>query len=100
VRELITDLRARLGRRTVLGFRMDAAFFQRDMFRLLAGRGCASAIKVGLLELAATQAPGGGNAPLGGRSGRHRVREMLDVDQWSPRLRGVRSPVRRASERP
>ena len=47
LRELITDLRARLGRRVVLEFRMDAAFFQRDVFRLLAGRSCAYAIKVG-----------------------------------------------------
>jgi DDE family transposase len=47
LRELITDLRARLDRRVVLEFRMDAAFFQRNVFRLLACRGCAYAIKVG-----------------------------------------------------
>ena len=47
LRGLISDLRTRLGRRVVLEFRMDAAFFQRDVFRLLAGRGCGYAIKVG-----------------------------------------------------
>jgi Transposase DDE domain group 1 len=47
LRELITDLRTRLGRRVVLEFRMDAAFFQQNVFRLLARRGCGYAIKVG-----------------------------------------------------
>jgi len=40
-RELIDDVRARLGRRVPLEFRPDAAFFQRDVLRLLAARGCA-----------------------------------------------------------
>jgi hypothetical protein len=35
----------RLGRRLVLEFRMDAAFFQRDVFRLLAGRLCRSSTR-------------------------------------------------------
>src|SRR5574342_3870 len=47
LRELITDLRARFGRRVVLEFRMDAAFFQQKVLRLLARRGCGYAIKVG-----------------------------------------------------
>jgi Transposase DDE domain group 1 len=47
VRELIDRLRAGLGRAVPLEFRMDAAFFQRDLLRLLAARGCAYAIKVG-----------------------------------------------------
>ena len=38
---------AAFGRRVVLEFRMDAAFFQRAIFRLLAARGCVYAIKVG-----------------------------------------------------
>jgi len=46
LRELIDDVRARLGRRVPLEFRTDAAFFQRDVLRLLAARGCAYAIKV------------------------------------------------------
>src|SRR2546426_12837432 len=37
----------RLGRALPLEFRMDAAFCQRDVFRLLAARRCAYAIKVG-----------------------------------------------------
>jgi hypothetical protein len=47
LRELIDGIRARLGRRLPLEFRMDAAFFQPDVLRLLAARGCAYAIKVG-----------------------------------------------------
>ena len=38
---------AAFGRRLPLAFRMDAAFSQRDVLRLLAARGCAYAIKVG-----------------------------------------------------
>jgi len=47
LRELIDGVRSRLGRRLPLEFRMDAAFFQPDVLRLLAARGCAYAIKVG-----------------------------------------------------
>ncbi len=47
VRELIASVRAGLGRGVPLEFRMDAAFFQRDLLRLLAAQGCAYAIKVG-----------------------------------------------------
>src|SRR5712691_5264741 len=47
LRELIEAVRARLGRALPLEFRMDGAFFQRDVLRLLAARGCAYAIKVG-----------------------------------------------------
>jgi hypothetical protein len=47
VRELIDSVRAGLGRALPLEFRMDAAFFQRDILRLLAARGCRYAIKVG-----------------------------------------------------
>src|SRR5438093_10013027 len=47
LREVIDGLRAAFGRRLPLEFRMDAAFFQRDVLRLLAARGCAYAIKVG-----------------------------------------------------
>src|SRR5207253_1279000 len=46
LREMIVAVRARLGRGLPLEFRMDAAFFQRDVLRLLAARGCAYAIKV------------------------------------------------------
>ena len=47
VRELIDSVRAGLGRALPLEFRMDAAFFQRDILRVLAAGGCAYAIKVG-----------------------------------------------------
>jgi hypothetical protein len=47
VRELIDSVRAGLGRALPVEFRMDAAFFQREILRLLAARGCAYAIKIG-----------------------------------------------------
>jgi hypothetical protein len=47
LREVIASIRGRLGRRVPLEFRMDAAFFQREVLRLLAARGGAYAIKVG-----------------------------------------------------
>jgi Transposase DDE domain group 1 len=47
LREVITDLRRQLGRRVVLEFRMDAAFFQRGILQLLAAQACGYAIKVG-----------------------------------------------------
>jgi DDE family transposase len=47
LREVIDGLRVRFGRRLPLEFRMDAAFFQRDVLRLLTARGGHYAIKVG-----------------------------------------------------
>jgi DDE family transposase len=61
LREVVDGLRAQFSRRLPLEFRMDAAFCQRDVFRLLTARGCAYAIKVGywnwlpLKELAAAR---------------------------------------------
>ena len=46
LRTLITELRARFGRTRVLEFRMDAAFFQREILRLLERLGGEYAIKV------------------------------------------------------
>jgi hypothetical protein len=46
VRELIGEIRGRLGRSLPLEFRMDAAFFQHNLLKLLARRGCFYAIKV------------------------------------------------------
>ena len=46
LRELIDELRARFGRSLVLEFRMDAAFFQDNLLKLLARRGCSYSIKV------------------------------------------------------
>jgi DDE family transposase len=47
LRDVIEGLQARFGHRRPLEFRMDAAFFQRDVLRLLTARGCGYAIKVG-----------------------------------------------------
>ena len=46
LRELIDGLRARFGRSLVLEFRMDAAFFQENLLKLLERRGCFYAVKV------------------------------------------------------
>ncbi len=50
LRELIRELRARFGRGLPLEFRMDAAFFQRELLTLLAREGCEYAIKVGFWQ--------------------------------------------------
>ncbi len=46
VRDLIEDVRVRLGRSLPLEFRMDGAFFQREIIELLERRGAGYAIKV------------------------------------------------------
>jgi hypothetical protein len=46
LRDLIEDLRVRLGRSMPLEFRMDGAFFQREILELLERRGASYAIKV------------------------------------------------------
>ena len=46
MRELIDDVRRRLGRSLPLEFRMDGAFFQREIIELLERRGAGYAIKV------------------------------------------------------
>ena len=62
VRELIGEIRARLGRALTLEFRMDAAFFQQNLLKLLARLGCSYAVKVpfcqwtGVKALVAAQA--------------------------------------------
>ncbi|WP_447975360.1 IS1380 family transposase [Nitrospira sp. Kam-Ns4a] len=50
LRDVIRDLRGRFGRGLPLEFRMDAAFFQRDILTLLAREGCEYAIKVGFWD--------------------------------------------------
>src|SRR5271169_1717698 len=45
LRALIAELRARFGRALKLEFRMDAAFFQQKLIKLLARHGCGYAIK-------------------------------------------------------
>ena len=113
LRSSSTAVRGRLGRRVPLEFRMDAAFFQADVLRLLAARGCGYAIKVGywswlpLKQLAAERRHWHRAGP-----GRHRLRAPArhpaveppaardDLPQarpagWSKNLRG-----RRAAETP
>lgn len=47
VRDLVHELRGRLGRALPLEFRMNAAFFQQEILTLPAREGCEYAIKVG-----------------------------------------------------
>jgi hypothetical protein len=88
LRELIDRLRPGVGRAGPLEFRMDAAFFQRDVLRLLARRRCAYAIKVGywswlpLKQLAAEARTWLPLAP--GVTG---FEHELAIPQWNLRLR-------------
>jgi hypothetical protein len=88
LRDMIDSVRSRLGRGLPLEFRMDAAFFQRDVLRLLAARGCAYAIKVGywswlpLKHLAAQRRHWHALAPdVTG------FEHQLVIPQWNLRLR-------------
>jgi hypothetical protein len=102
VRELIDSVRAGLGRALPLEFRRDAAFFQRDLLRLLAARGCAYAIKVGywswlpLKRLAAERRDWTSLAP-GVTGFEHR----LTIPQWDLAVRVMifRKHVRHASRK-
>jgi Transposase DDE domain group 1 len=88
LRELIDDLRAQLGRRLALEFRMDAAFFQRGIFPLLTARGCHYAIKVGYwswLPLKRLAAECRHWAPVAPGVTGHET--TLVVPQWDLRLR-------------
>ena len=70
LREVIDGLRGRFGRRLPLEFRMDAAFFQRDVLRLLAGARLPLRDQGRLLELAAAQATRGRARALAARRSR------------------------------
>jgi Transposase DDE domain group 1 len=88
LRELIDGVRGRRGRGLPREFRMDAAFFQRDVLRLLAARGGGYAIKVGywswlpLKPLAAERRPWHALAP--GVTG---FEHLLAIPPWNLRLR-------------
>jgi len=88
LRDVIDGLRAAVGRRLPIEFRMDAAFCQRAVFRLLAARGCAYAIKAGywswlpLKQLAAARQRWVPVAP--NVTG---FFHELDIPQWQLRLR-------------
>jgi hypothetical protein len=74
LREVIAGLRTAFGSRLPLEFRMDAAFCQRDVFRLLTARGCAYAIKVGYWSWLPPQTARGRPAALAARGARrHRL---------------------------
>jgi Transposase DDE domain group 1 len=88
LRDVIDAVRGRLGRALPLEFRMDAAFFQPAVLRLLAARGCAYAIKVGywswlpLKQLAADRRHWAVLAPdVTG------FEHQLVIPQWDLRLR-------------
>src|SRR5215467_5196760 len=88
LREMIETVRRQLGRRVPLEFRMDAAFFQPTVLRLLTARGCGYAIKVGywswlpLKQLAAARRHWHALAP--GVTG---FEHQLAIPQWNLRLR-------------
>src|SRR5262245_22501146 len=102
VRGLIDSVRAGLGRALPLEFRMDAAFFQREILRLLGARGCAYAIKVGywswlpLKQLASERRDWTPLAP-GVTGFEHR----LTIPQWDVAVRVMiyRKHVRHASRK-
>src|SRR6267143_778038 len=88
LRDVLDGLRARFGRRLPLEFRLDAAFFQPAVLRLLPARACAYAIKVGywswlpLKQLAADRQRWLPIAPAGTA-----FFHDLDIPQWHLRLR-------------
>src|SRR5882762_5813867 len=88
LRDVLDGLRARFGRRLPLEFRMDAAFFQPAVLRLLPARACGYAIKVGywswlpLKQLAAERRHWHALAP--GVTG---FEHLLVIPQWKLRLR-------------
>ncbi len=96
LRELIEDVRGRVGRQVVLEFRMDGAFFQKPIFDLLEAKRTLYAIKVpffrwlGLVPLIRAQQQW---HPLKGAMGF--FEQSLDVPAWNRTLRVViyRKPV-------
>jgi hypothetical protein len=83
IRELVGELRGRFGRRLVIEFRCDAAFFKADILRLLARLGCLYAIKVpfwrwlGLRPLIAAQKTW---IPI--QPGIDAFETVLPIEQW------------------
>lgn len=96
VRDLIEDVRMRLGRSLPLEFRMDGAFFQREMIELLERKGAGYAIKVpffkwlGLLPLIRER-----QRWQTLREGMGCFESSLDIAAWGKTLRVVvyRKPV-------
>lgn len=96
LRELIEDLRTRVGRKLLLEFRMDGAFFQKPVMDLLESKGTLYAIKVpffkwlGLVPLLRAQKQW---QALNGGLGC--FEQSLEVPAWNKTLRVVvyRKPV-------
>lgn len=90
VREVLRDLRARFGRRLPLEVRVDAAFFQQDILKLLERERVGYAVKVGFWQWLGLQ------ALVAERQRWRRVAPdvaafavRLPVEQWGLRLRVV-----------
>src|SRR6266566_3056106 len=88
LRALLHDLRARFGRRLPLEVRLDAAFFQAEILKLLEGAGVGYAVKVGFWQWL------GLRALVAERQRWRRVAPdvtgfavQLPVEQWGLRLR-------------
>ncbi len=102
LRDLINDLRMRLGRSLPLEFRMDGAFFQREILELLERKGVSYAIKVpffkwlGLLPLIRER-----RRWYGLPEGMGFFEISLAVPAWEKTLRVViyRKPVRHQSRK-
>lgn len=102
IRELIDDVRMRLGKSLPLEFRMDGAFFQREIIDLLERRKARYAIKVPFMKWL-------GLVPIiRERQGWHRLKDgmgyfevSLEVAPWEKRLRVVvyRKPVHHHSKK-
>jgi len=102
IRELIDDVRARLGSSLPLEFRMDGAFFQREIINLLERRKVHYAIKVPFMKWL-------GLVPIIRERERwHRLKDgmgyfeiSLEVAAWEKRLRVVvyRKPVHHQSKK-
>lgn len=102
IRELIDDVRARLGSSLPLEFRMDGAFFQREIINLLERRKVRYAIKVPFMKWL-------GLVPIIRERERwHRLKDgmgyfeiELEVAAWEKRLRVVvyRKPVHHHSKK-
>jgi len=102
LRELIDGLRARFGRSVVLEFRMDAAFFQENLLKLLERRGCFYAVKVPFCQWTGVRAAVAAQpnwAPVQPQIGGFETQLRLKV--WALELRTVvfRKPVAHESRR-
>jgi hypothetical protein len=73
VRQLIAEIRGRLGRTLTLEFRMDAAFFQQNLLKLLTRLGCCYAVKVPFCRWTGGESPDRRPNALDGGHWRYRL---------------------------